>query len=237
MCEKKTEIFLSVIIPAFNEEKTIEKVIQKLQETLRTSSFQYEIIVIDDGSKDDTAKIVRKIVEIDSKIRLIQNERNLGKGKSVSIGIRKAIGKYIIVQDADMEYNPENIPNLLEPIINGEVNVVYGTRFTGWKKPEGMSFSHFIGNRFLSILTSILYFKKIKDMETGYKCFPRKMYLDLDIKATGFELEPEITSKILKKKNNIKEVSIDYKYREHGTAKITIKDGLKAAWILLKNRF
>jgi len=237
MSKLKQDIFLSIIIPAYNEEKSINEVVHRLQNVLETIDKSSEIIIVDDGSTDDTVKNVQKELENSQFINLIQHKTNLGKGAAVKTGINNAKGKYILVQDADLEYDPMDIPTLLAPILNNESTVVYGNRFKKTKRPKSMSLSHYLGNKFLSFLTSVLYFKKINDMETGYKCLPKELYDRLNIQSTGFELEPELTAKILKKKIDIKEVPIHYEYRKIGEAKITWIDGIKAVWVLIKYRF
>jgi len=231
------ELFLSIVIPVYNEEKSIEKVVEEITLIIPQISEDVEIVIIDDGSKDKTADIVINLKEKNKNISFYQHPRNKGKGTAVRTGIEKAKGKFVLIQDADMEYFPGDIPSLIQPIIDGKTEVVYGNRFQKLSKPPGMKTSHYLGNKLLSLITTVLFFRRIKDMETGYKIFPRNLYKNLNIKAQGFDFEPELTSKILRKRKRILEIPIHYEFRKEGKAKITWKDGLKAVWVLLKFRF
>lgn len=219
---------LSVIIPAYNEEKNIKEVISRL-EKLKIKGIKKEIIVIDDGSTDKTTDRVLGFKDV----KLIRHEKNRGKGAAIRTGIKNSSGDFIIIQDADLEYSPKDIPRLLEKIL--EWDVVYGSRFKG--KIENMSFSHFIGNKFLSFFLRVLYNTKISDMETCYKMFKREAVEDIKLESKGFEIEPEITVKLLKKGYKIKEVPITYKGRKREEKKISWKDGLVSFGTLLKLRF
>lgn len=232
---------LSIVIPVFNEEKTIGQTLKKVLD-LKIPSVILEVIVVNDCSSDKTLSIVEK--EFKKKVIIVNKDKNEGKGSAVSQGIQKATGEYILIQDADLEYDPILIPYLTEEVLKGEAQVVYGTRLKrlpNLKKDERnpLFFLHYFGNRFLSLITSILYGQWITDMETGYKIFPRKAVKEMMLKSKGFEFEPEITAKLLKKGYKIHEKTIKTNPRgyEEGKKLNTIKDGIKALIALIKYRF
>ena len=222
---------ISIIIPAFNEEKTIGKIIELVKKS-NTLNFEKEIIVVDDGSTDETREIIKKI----KGVKKIFHEKNKGKGAAVITGIKHSTGDLILIQDADLEYDPANYVRLLKPFSSEKVKVVYGTRFKS-KMPRRIML-HTVGNLVLSVATSVIFFKWVSDMETGYKIFRRSAVNNLNLKARGFDFEPEVTGKILKKNLNIVEIPITFNPRsfEEGK-KITWKDGVKALKTLIKVRF
>lgn len=234
---------LSIIIPVFNEEKTVAEVIKRI-DNLKISNVDIETIIVDDGSSDKSVeKIKKQIVKSRNKIKFFQHKKNAGKGAAVKTGINKATGDYIIIQDADLEYNPQQIPSLLKNIKDRD-DVIYGTRLNrlpNFKKEESRPrfVMHYFGNRFLSLLTSILYGQWITDMETCYKLFPRSAVKDVNFKSKRFDFEPEITAKLLKKGFKIKEVPIRTTPRgyEEGKKLNTVRDGTIALWSLIKYRF
>jgi len=232
---------LSIIIPVFNEQKTIEEVLKRVQEEI-IPLIDKEIIVVDDGSTDSTGEILKKIKS--NAIKIISSEKNQGKGAAVIKGIKVASGEYIIIQDADLEYHPKFIKQLISPILNNKAKVVYGTRLKRMPnlKHEERTFQfliHYLGNRFLSLFTSILYGQWITDMETGYKLFPKAALENVKLNAKGFEFEPEITAKLMKKGYKISEIPIQVNPRGYDEGKKinTVKDGSKALWYLFKYRF
>ena len=221
---------LSILIPAYNEEKTIKDVIDSVKK-VNLGKIKKEIVVVDDGSKDNTAKILKKI----RGINLVIQKKNSGKGFAIRTAINHATGDFIAIQDADLEYNPEDYKDMIKPLIEKRAEIVYGCRFS--KKPKHRYKLFLFGNKFLSLLASILYGSKVEDIETCYKMMPRKIIESLNLKSNHFEIEPEITAKILKKKYKILEVPISYKSRSFKEGKkITWKDGLIAIWILVKYR-
>jgi len=231
---------LSIIIPVYNEEKTITVILKRLGD-IQFSGIEKEIIVVNDGSTDKTAERLKSYKRIS--IKILNHEKNKGKGVAVRTGIANAIGDYILIQDADLEYSPADIPKLIKPISDGEANIVYGTRLNRLpnlakdeKKPRFLL--HYFGNRILSLLTSILYGQWITDMETGYKLFPKNALVGINLHAKSFEFEPEITAKLLKKGFHITEVPIETNPRgyEEGKKLHTIPDGFLALWTLLKYR-
>lgn len=235
---------LSIIIPVFNEEKTIISVLERIQD-LSLGKVEKEVVIVDDGSIDKTVEKIKKFLSLGKKkeYHLYQHGKNQGKGSAVKTGIEKASGDYVVIQDADLEYNPKDILRLLDAVHNG-LDVVYGTRLKRlphFQKEErtGRFIVHYLGNKFLSLLTSVLYGQWLTDMETCYKLFPRKTALKMKLQARGFEFEPEITARLIKKGYTIHEVPISTNPRGYTEGKKldTFKDGKKALWTLIKYRF
>ena len=220
---------LSIIIPVYNESQTIGKIIRQVK---AVKGFEKEIIVVDDGSNDGTAEILKRIKDI----KVINHKQNQGKGTAIKTGITAASSDYLLVQDADLEYDPQDIPSMIEPIRRGKAEVVYGSRFTGQRR--NMFFWHWMGNQLLTLITNILYNTTLSDMETCYKLMPTKLAKSLNLNAKHFEFEPEVTAKILKKGIRIWEVPISYAGREYRDGKkISWKDAIPALWTLIKFRF
>jgi dolichol-phosphate mannosyltransferase len=233
---------LSIIIPVFNEEKTIAEILKRVCD-IKIPGIEKQIIVVNDGSSDGTKNIAANL-SARLNIEVINHVKNQGKGAAVRSGIKNSKGDYIIIQDADLEYNPKDIEKLMKPILEGKSKVVYGTRLKrlpSFSKEERTSqfLLHYIGNKFLSLLTSVLYGQWITDMETCYKLFPKKAVEDMRLNARGFEFEPEITAKLLKNRYKILEISITTTPRGYNQGKKlnTIRDGTIALWTLLKYRF
>lgn len=224
---------LSVIMPVFNERNTIKEILRRVRQ-VDLGDIEREIVIVDDGSTDGTRDILA--MEEDSVTRVIYHHENRGKGAAVRSGIEASVGDLLIIQDADLEYDPEDYPNLLDPILKGKAEVVYGSRFTGPRK--NMLFWHYLGNRFLALITNVLYNTTLSDMETCYKLFTRQALEGIELKSDHFDIEPEITAKILRNKIRIYEVPISYTGREiEEGKKITWTDGLPALWALIKYRF
>ena len=216
---------LSIIIPCYNEEGTISQIINKITEVV---SFPYEIIVVDDCSNDKTRSILEN--DLNSKIsKLILNPKNSGKGYSLRQGIKEASGEIILIQDADLEYDPNDYKKLIEPIKNGYADVVYGSRFTGAEHKRVLYFWHMIGNKFLTILSNMFTNLNLTDMEVGYKVFKSEVLKSVSLKEDRFGFEPEITAKIAKKNLRVYEVGITYHGRKYSEGKkITWRDGFSA---------
>lgn len=218
---------ISVIIPVYNEEETICEILERVLDL----KLEKEVIVVDDGSSDGTWKTLTKFAKKRA-VLIVRHENNMGKGSAIRTGLKKASGGVIVFQDADLEYSPEWIPKLVQPILNREADVVFGSRFIG--RIEGMSLANRIGNRFLTMITRLLYGSNITDMETGYKAFSRSALKNIKLTAKRFEIEPEITAKVLMKGYKIVEIPIDYIARTKGEKKIGIRDGFVALkWLLL----
>ena len=223
---------LSVIIPVYNEVKNIEEIVKRVH----TSKFASEIIIVDDGSQDGTRDILKKL-DGKKKVRVILHEKNQGKGAAVVTGIQAATGDVILIQDADLEYDPRDYPALLQPINEGLADVVYGSRFLGAAHRVTM-FWHQVANKMLTFMTNILYDSILTDMETGYKVFRREVIEGMKIRSKRFNFEPEFTAKILKRKYRIFEVPITFNPRDYEEGKkIGIKDAFEAVFALLRYRF
>lgn len=234
---------VSIVIPAFNEDKTIGVVLDRLHK-LKISGFEKEIIVVDDGSTDKTAEIVKEKASKIKEITFVKQKVNGGKGSAVQTGLKKATGDILMIQDADLEYDPNDIPRLIDPIVKKKTKVVYGTRLRrlpNFKKEERTFrfLMHYLGNRWLSLITTILYGSVVTDMETCYKLFAKEAFDGIKLKSRTFDMEPEITAKFLKKGLKIYEIDITTQPRgyEEGKKLNTIRDGVKALWTLLKFRF
>jgi glycosyltransferase involved in cell wall biosynthesis len=227
---------LSIIIPVYNEEKTILKVLDKVKK-VKLNDITKEIILVDDFSTDGTKNILSELK--DSSLKIFFHQKNHGKGAAIRTALKHATGDIIIIQDADLEYEPEEYPKLLEPIIENETKVVYGSRLKAIRKNiKNMYKLHYIGNTVLTLMTNLLYGSMISDMETCYKVFKKEVLNDIKLKSKRFDFEPEITAKILKKGYKIKEVPITFMGRNFSEGKkITWKDGVKALYYLIKYRF
>lgn len=227
---------LSIIIPAYNEEKNILKVLNNVKK-VNLGKITKEIIIVDDFSTDSTRKILSKLKDKSTKIFF--HQKNQGKGAAIRTGLKHTTGGIITIQDADLEYNPEEYPKLLKPILENKTKVVYGSRLAAIKMNlKKMYKLHYLGNIFLTIMTNILYGAKITDMETCYKVFRREVIENIKLKAKRFDFEPEITAKILKKGYKIIEIPISFVGRTFNEGKkITWRDGIKALYYLVKYRF
>ncbi|HWS45329.1 MAG TPA: glycosyltransferase family 2 protein [Acidimicrobiia bacterium] len=225
---------LSVVVPVYNERNTLVEILRRMRAVELPEGVERELIVVDDGSTDGTRDVLQQLG--DSTVRVVMHDQNRGKGAALRTGIENANGDYVLVQDADLEYDPEDWPKLLLPVLRGRARVVYGSRFTGERR--NMLFLHWVGNRFLSLTTNVLYNTTLSDMETCYKLIDRELFESLGLRADRFDVEPEITAKILKRGIRIYEVPISYTGREVDEGKkITWRDGFAALWTLLKFRF
>jgi hypothetical protein len=223
---------MTVIVPVYNERSTVAEIIRRVRAA--DVPLVVDVVVVDDGSTDGTDQVLGAIM--DSTVRVVRHERNRGKGAAVRTGFGRATGDLVIVQDADLEYDPDDWPKLLEPILKRKAHVVYGSRFTGARK--NMLLLHWIGNRFLSLVTNVLYATTLSDMETCYKVFDRRVLEGLTIESDRFDFEPEITAKVLRRGYRIYEVPISYAGREPEEGKkITWRDGFAALRALIKYRF
>ncbi|MGQ9626946.1 MAG: glycosyltransferase family 2 protein [Anaerolineae bacterium] len=230
---------LSVLVPVYNERETIQEILSRV-EAVKLDGITKEIIVVDDGSTDGTRDILRqeeKRPERTNEVKILYHEKNRGKGAAIRTAIENATGDIMLIQDADLEYDPRDYPNLLKPILEGRAEVVYGSRFLGGPR-KAMLFWHAAGNWLLTLVTNILYDTILSDMETCYKVFTADVIRSIPLRARRFELEPEITAKVLKRGYRIYEVPISYTGREYEEGKkITWRDGFIALWTLIKHRF
>ena len=233
---------LSVIIPVFNEEKTIEKIVN----LVLTEKTPKEIIIVDDRSTDKTWDLVQSAIlrlRSGQESKIFKQPKNMGKGAAVRRGIENATGDVLVIQDADLEYDPADYRRLLEPIVAGETEVVFGSRLKDLKfRISGKSKTplplHYLTNRFLSFLTNVFYGSHLTDMETCYKMMTKKVYKNLDLVSNGFEIEPEITAKVLKKGFKILEIPIRTRPRTYKEGKkIKAKDAVWAVFTLARYRF
>jgi glycosyltransferase involved in cell wall biosynthesis len=223
---------LSVIVPVFDERNTVVEIVRRMRAV--DLPVDLEIVIVDDGSTDGTRDVLRQLA--DSTVRVINHDVNRGKGAAIRSGLEHVTGDLVLVQDADLEYDPEDWPKLLTPILRGKASVVYGSRFTGERR--NMLFLHWVGNRFLSLVTNVLYNTTLSDMETCYKLFDRTLLDGITLRAQRFEFEPEVTAKLLRRGIRIYEVPISYTGREFEEGKkITWRDGFIALWTLVKYRF
>jgi glycosyltransferase involved in cell wall biosynthesis len=223
---------LSVVMPVYNEKDTLREILQRV----RAVDLDKEIIIVDDGSTDSSRDILAE-EEKAGDLRVIYHEHNQGKGAAVRTGINHATGEIILIQDADLEYDPVDYPALLWPFQRYGAKVVYGSRFRGGPH-KAMLFWHMVANKILTMVTNILYDSILSDMETGYKAFRTDVVKGIPLRARGFEFEPEVTAKLLKRGHRIFEVPISYAGREYDEGKkIGAKDAFIAIWTLIKYRF
>ena len=223
---------LSVVVPVFNERTTVVEILRRMRQV--DLPVDLEIVVVDDGSDAGTEKVLGALE--DSTVRVVHHQSNRGKGAAIRTGLEHARGDLLLIQDADLEYDPDDWPRLLAPLLKGKSQVVYGSRFTGERR--NLLFWHWVGNRFLSLVTNVLYNTTLSDMETCYKLFDRRVLEGITIRSDRFEFEPEITAKVLRRGYHIYEVPISYSGRDRDEGKkITWRDGFGALATLVRYRF
>jgi glycosyltransferase involved in cell wall biosynthesis len=216
------------LVPAYNEASTIGEVLERIARL----DLEPQVIVVDDGSTDETAAIAERAGA------LVIRQANRGKGAAIRVAIPHIESEIVVIQDADMEYDPAEVPSLIDPIVRGAADVVFGSRLSGGRPQRAYLFWHMIGNRFLSILTGVLFNTTLSDMETGYKAFRADVLRSLDLRQDGFGIEPEITGEVCKQNLRVYELPISYYGRTYAEGKkITWRDGFKAIWVLFAVRF
>lgn len=223
------DILISIIIPAYNEQDTIEKTVVEVKKL----NLNKEIIIIDDGSKDNTIALARKI----EGIRIIEHGINRGRGAAIKSGINNSNGEIICTQDADMEQLPSDIPKLIQPILDGKADVVYGSRFRDPKNSQTSTWIRILGNKLFAFIGNILFRQNLTDVYTGSKCFSKRIFDHIRFEAEGFEQEVEILAKVSKHKMRIVEIPIEYSFRTAGVSKMKLRDGVRGLYTILKYYF
>ncbi len=224
---------LSVVMPVYNEEKTLAEIVRRVQAT----PYDKELIIVDDASTDRSPEILRQLAQHYDNIRPFFHERNQGKGAALRTGFQHVQGDVVLIQDADLEYNPEDYPELLKPIERGVADVVYGSRLIGAAPHRVLFFWHYMGNKVVTTLSNMFTNLNLTDMETCYKVFKAEVLRDIQIKSNRFGVEPELTAKIAKKRWRIYEVPISYDGRDYSEGKkITWRDGIAALYYIIRFR-
>jgi glycosyltransferase involved in cell wall biosynthesis len=237
-CEKENEMKLSIVIPVYNERATLEEIVQRVAGV--DVGMEKEIIMVDDGSTDGTRDLYDRIKgsHPEGLIRVHLHDKNQGKGAALRTGFSHATGDIVLVQDADLEYDPDDYHTLLKPILDGRADVVYGSRFVGGDAHRVLFFWHMVGNRMLTLLSNALTNLNLTDMETCYKVFRADVLKQIKIKSNRFDFEPEITAKVAKGRWRIYEVGISYSGRDYAEGKkIGLKDAFQAVYTIIKYRF
>ena len=226
-------MLLSIVIPCYNEKKTICALIDRVKQSVLPKNVEREIVIVDDCSKDGTTDILNSLN--DPIIRVFRHEKNSGKGAALRTGFLQAKGDIVIIQDADLEYNPDEYGKLLDPIIDGRADVVFGSRFCTSDERRVLYYFHYLGNRFLTIMSNVFTNINLTDMETCYKVFTKEIIQKISIRENRFGFEPEITAKVAKLKCRIYEVGISYSGRTYEDGKkIGLKDAFRAFWCIVK---
>jgi glycosyltransferase involved in cell wall biosynthesis len=225
---------LSIVMPVYNEDGTLDEIMRRVQ----AAPYDKEVILVDDASRDRSREIIQRLAQEYENIKVFYHERNQGKGAALRTGFAQVAGDVVIIQDADLEYNPEDYPALLEPIKAGVADVVYGTRMVGGRPHRVLFFWHYLGNRVVTTLSNMFTNLNLSDMEVGYKVFKAEVIKDIRIKSNRFGVEPELTAKVAKNRWRIYEVPIQYHGREYSEGKkITWRDGIAAVYHIIRFRW
>jgi glycosyltransferase involved in cell wall biosynthesis len=225
---------LSILIPAYNEEATVRSAVERILET-KYPVDEVELVIVDDGSADGTAEILRELSAADARVKVVTHERNAGKGEAVKTAIRHAGGTYAAIMDADLEYEPSDIGRLLEPVLAGDAEVVFGSR--GFESHSAFSFWYVMGNKGVTLVANLLFNCFLGDIMTCHKLMPTTIWRELDLRCTGFDIEPEITGKVLAHGHRIYEVPVRYRARGRAEGKkLTALDGLRVVRTLVECR-
>ncbi|MBK8190538.1 MAG: glycosyltransferase family 2 protein [Vampirovibrionales bacterium] len=228
---------ISILIPVYNEAGFLEQMLARVR-AVDFCGLTPEIILVDDGSQDGTRDLLKRLQEQFPDLRALFHARNMGKGAALRTALHYATGDIIVIQDADLEYDPADYPDLVRLILDDRADVVYGTRLASGKPVRAFNFLHLLGNRFLTLVTNLLYNTTLTDMETCYKAFRSDVIKTIQIRSNRFDFEPEVTAKVLKQKYHLFEAPISYYGRDfHEGKKITWRDGIWALWALVKYRF
>jgi glycosyltransferase involved in cell wall biosynthesis len=225
---------LSVLMPVFNEKSTIREIVARV----KAAPYRKQIVLVDDCSRDGTGEVLRELAAGDPELVLLQHERNQGKGAALRTAFAAAKGDVLLIQDADLEYSPEEYPKLLRPIVDGKAHVVYGSRFIGGSYSRVHLFSHYLGNKMLTFASNVMTGLNLTDMETCYKVMRREVAERIQIRSARFNVEPELTAKIARMKARLFEVPISYAGRDFAEGKkISWRDGFAALWAIFRFRF
>jgi len=228
---------ISILIPVFNEARTLGDLLAQV-DAATVAGLEKELIIVDDGSTDGTRELLERLTGLQTPVRVVFHGQNMGKGAAIRTALTYATGDLILIQDADLEYDPRDYEELLDPLLRGRADVVYGSRLRGGKPVRDFSLLYLWGNKGVTFVTNALYRAALTDMETGYKVFRADVIKNLHIRANRFDFEPEVTAKILKRGYKLVELPIAYYGRPHAEGKkLTWRDGFAAVWTLVKYRF
>jgi len=231
-----TSRLLTILMPVYNEAQTLREIVARVEQ-VSLDGVRKELVIVDDGSTDGTREILQELARA-GQHKIYYHGHNMGKGAALRTALTYATGEIILIQDADLEYDPREYAELIQPILEGRADVVYGSRLSGGKVARAFNFWHYVGNKMLTLTTNILYNSILTDMETCYKVFRADVIKNIQIRSNRFDFEPEITAKVLRRRHKLYEMPISYYGRDFSEGKkITWRDGFAALWALVKYRF